>query len=375
MRDDERWMRRALELAARGSGETGRNPLVGCVVVRGGRVVGEGHHARLGGPHAEPLALRSAGSAARGATLYVNLEPCSHQGRTPPCAPAIAAAGVKRVVAAIRDPNPAVAGRGLRLLRRAGLTVVTGVLAREARLLNQRFLAAVAAPRPFVTLKVASTLDGRVATRSGDSHWITDAGQRRIARGVRRLHDAVAVGVGTALADDPMLLPTPRTRRPFVRIVFDTRLRLPPGGRLARSARRSPVWVLCVAAPPTRRRALEARGVRVLELPGRRGRVALGPALEALRGEGILSLMVEGGGELLGGFLAARLLDQLLLFRGPLLLGGRGSRPAFGGPDPARLASALRLLKRAPAGGEGDPLIPAVPLLEIWYPTPGTLEA
>jgi diaminohydroxyphosphoribosylaminopyrimidine deaminase/5-amino-6-(5-phosphoribosylamino)uracil reductase len=368
MSRDELWMGRALELAARGAGETSPNPLVGCVLVKRGRVVGEGYHSRLGGPHAEVVALDSAGTAARGATLYVNLEPCAHQGRTPPCAPGIVAAGVARVVAAIRDPNPAVAGRGIRLLRRSGVEVVSGTLSRDARRLNQRFLAAAAAARPFVMLKVASTLDGRVATRSGDSRWITSGGQRRLARRLRRLHDAVAVGIGTVLADDPLLLPSPRTRRPFVRLVFDSRLRLPPESRLARSARQQPVWAVCTAAPDARRRALEARGVRVLELPGRRGRVALAPALEALRREGILSLMVEGGGELLGGFLADRLLDQLVLFRGPLLLGGRGSRPAFGGPDPERIASALRLARQAPAGGAGDPLIPEAPLVEVWYP-------
>jgi diaminohydroxyphosphoribosylaminopyrimidine deaminase/5-amino-6-(5-phosphoribosylamino)uracil reductase len=368
MSDDERWMRRALELAVRGSGETSPNPLVGCVVVRRGRVVGEGHHARVGGPHAEVVALRRAGAAARGATLYVNLEPCAHRGRTPACAPAVAASGVERVVAAIRDPNPAVAGRGLRQLRRSGVEVATGVLSREARRLNLRFLAAAAAPRPFVMLKVACTLDGRVATRSGDSRWITSGAQRRMARRLRRLHDAVAVGIGTALADDPLLLPAPRTRRRFVRIVFDSRLRLPPDGRLARSARRSPVWALCAAPPAARRRALEARGVRVLELPGRAGRVALKPALAALRREGLFSVMVEGGGELLGGFLAERLLDQVVLFRGPLLLGGAGSRPAFGGPDPDRIAAALRLERRGPHGGHGDPLIPELPMVEVWYP-------
>jgi diaminohydroxyphosphoribosylaminopyrimidine deaminase/5-amino-6-(5-phosphoribosylamino)uracil reductase len=217
-------------------------------------------------------------------------------------------------------------------------------------------------------LKVASTLDGRVATRSGDARWITGAAERRQGRRLRRLHDAVVVGVGTALADDPSLLPEPRTRRRFVRVVFDSRLRLPPDGRLARSARRSPVWVLCAAPRAARRRALEARGVRVVELPGRGGRVALAAGLRFLREQGVLSLMVEGGGELLGSFLAERCLDQLVLFRGPLLLGGRGSRPCFGGPDPRRLADALRLSRRAPPGGLGDPLIPESPLVEVWYP-------
>jgi diaminohydroxyphosphoribosylaminopyrimidine deaminase/5-amino-6-(5-phosphoribosylamino)uracil reductase len=232
-------MRRALALAARGLGETNPNPLVGCVVARGGRVVGEGFHAAAG-RSARGGAWRSAAPerGRKGATLYVTLEPCAHHGRTPPCAPLVRASGIARVVAAIRDPDPRVSGRGLRLLRAAGLRVSTGLLAGEAEAINARFLAAARRGRPFVLLKAALTLDGRIATASGESKWITSRAQRRQARWLRRLHDGVVVGIGTVLADDPLLLPQPRTRRPFARVVLDTRLRLPLASRLV--ARRVP---------------------------------------------------------------------------------------------------------------------------------------
>ena len=356
-------MARALELARRGAGETNPNPLVGCVVVKRGRIVGEGWHRRAGGPHAEVDALRAAGLAARGATLYVNLEPCAHQGRTPPCAPLVAASGVRRLVAAIADPNPLVRGRGFRLLRRAGVAVAVGEAAGEARALNRRFLVAAAGPRPFVLLKAATTLDGRIATARGESKWITSPRQRIRARSLRRLQDAVAVGVGTVLADDPMLMPQPEVQRSFVRIVFDSRLRLPPDSRLARTAMRWPVWVLTTARAPRRAAALEARGVTVIEVRGRDGRVAVPSALRALRRLGIWSLMVEGGSELLGSFLDARAFDEVALFRAPVLLGGRGSRAAFGGPDPLRLARAPRMEPADdPLAGPGDGLF------ELWQP-------
>lgn len=337
-------MRRALVLAARGLGETNPNPAVGCVVARDGSVVGEGFHARAGGPHAEVAALVEAGARARGATLYVTLEPCAHHGRTPPCAPLVRDSGVARVVAAMRDPHPLVAGRGLALLRRAGVAVETGLLAAEAGRLNERFLSWARRGRPFVLLKAAATLDGRIATAAGRSKWITGAPQRRQARWLRRLHDAVLVGIGTALADDPLLLPSPRPRRPFLRVVLDSRLRLSPRSRLARTASpRTPVLALCCAPSPSRRRDLERAGVEVAAVREEGGRVSVPAALEVLASHGVTSLMVEGGGEVLGAFLAARLLDQVALFRAPLLLGGRGSRPAFGGPDPLRIQDALRL--------------------------------
>jgi diaminohydroxyphosphoribosylaminopyrimidine deaminase/5-amino-6-(5-phosphoribosylamino)uracil reductase len=369
---DVRFMRRALALAARGLGETNPNPAVGCVIVRHGRVVGEGFHERAGEPHAEVTALLRAGRRARGATAYVNLEPCAHVGRTGPCAPLLAARGVRRVVAAMRDPNPRVNGRGLRLLRRAGIQVEVGTLEAEALLLNEPFVVSIGQRRPFVLLKAALTLDGRIATAGGESKWITSPAQRREARGLRRRFDGVAVGIGTVLADDPMLLPSPRVRRPFHRIVFDSRLRLPPRSRLARSARSSPVWVLTRGGDPRKRARLERLGVAVIQLPGR-GRVPAAAALRELYARGLRSLMVEGGSELTGSFLSEGLFDQVALFRAPLLLGGRASVAAFGGPDRARLSEAARLSRRsprlrgrlAPAPAKGPTPGPSY---EIWYP-------
>lgn len=359
-------MQRALALARRGLGETNPNPMVGCVVVKGGRVVGEAFHRRAGEDHAEVRALRGAGRDARGATVYVTLEPCAHQGRTPPCAPLVAASGVRRAVVAIKDPNPLVDGAGLRILRRAGVAVSIGVAEADARALNRRFLAAAAGDRPYVLLKAATTLDGRIATARRASRWITSPLQRTAARALRRLHDGVAVGIGTVLADDPMLLPAPKVGRLFVRVVFDSALRLPLDSRLVRSARRHPVWVLTRAEEPRQRAALQARGVIVVPVPGRGTQVSLPAALRVLRRRGIWSLMVEGGSELLGTFLAARAFDDLALFRAPLLMGGRGSLPAFGGPDPRSIAAALRMRRverpivPRQAAGEG--------LFEMWRP-------
>jgi diaminohydroxyphosphoribosylaminopyrimidine deaminase/5-amino-6-(5-phosphoribosylamino)uracil reductase len=330
--------------------------MVGSVVVKDGRPVGEGFHARAGGEHAEVLALRRAGARARGATLYVTLEPCVHTGkRTPPCVPLILASGIRRVVAAMRDPNPLVDGRGLGRLEKGGLQVRTGVLEGKARRLNRRFVIAEQKRRPFVLLKAAMTLDGRIATAHGDSRWITSPAQRRVARGLRRLHDAVLVGIGTVRADDPRLMPSPGVKRRFHRVILDSELRLPLGSRLVRTARRSPVLVLGHDRP-ARRKALLARGVRVVLDRRRSGRLQLSWAMGALWREGIRSVMVEGGSEVLGSFLAARLFDEVALFRAPLLLGGRGSRPAFGGPDPSRVAASVRLF-----GTE-------LPAYELWYP-------
>jgi diaminohydroxyphosphoribosylaminopyrimidine deaminase/5-amino-6-(5-phosphoribosylamino)uracil reductase len=362
-------MARALELAARGLGETNPNPAVGCVVVRNGRVVGEGFHRRAGGPHAEVVALRRAGARAKGATLYVTLEPCAHTGRTPPCAPLVAGSGVARVVLAVGDPNPRVNGRGVRLLRRSGIAVTTGVLRDRAAVLNERFLVAAAQRRPFVLLKAGLTLDGRIATANGRSRWITDEGQRLAARGLRRLFDAVAVGIGTVLADDPLLLPEPRVRRAFTRVVFDRTLRLPIGSRLVRTVGEGRVVVLTGPRPSARRRAaLERAGVTVV--PTR----DLGPraALRAL--DGVTSVMVEGGSALLGSFLRARAFDQVVLFRAPTLLGGRNSLPAFGGPDPLDPAEGVTLTAASPrapraaiAADAGlGPVVRAGG--EVWYP-------
>lgn len=358
--NDETYMGRALRLAARGSGQTNPNPLVGCVIVRHGRVVAEAYHTRAGMAHAEVLALKRAGAQTRGATLYVNLEPCSHHGKTPPCAPVVAAAGVARVVVATRDPNPRVQGRGLRLLRGAGVSVAVGVLKAQAQRLNRRFLAGIALKRPYVTLKVAMTVDGRIATSAGQSRWITLPRQRRSAKELRREHDAVMVGIGTVLADDPLLLPLPSVRRPYPRVVTDSHLRIPLQSQLVQTALANPLVVLCDReADADRRRALEALGVNVWPIPSTGGRLDLRSALRRLRSSGIVRLMVEGGGELLGSFVAGRLFDEIVIYRAPIVLGGRNSRPAFGGPDPKRLAASVPL-RPAPAGET-----PAFG--ELWY--------
>jgi diaminohydroxyphosphoribosylaminopyrimidine deaminase / 5-amino-6-(5-phosphoribosylamino)uracil reductase len=361
--DDRRFMRLALTLAERGRGETNPNPMVGCVVVRKGRVVGEAYHHRAGGAHAEVLALRRAGPRARGATLYVNLEPCAHVGRTGPCAPLVVESGVERVVAAMRDPDPRVSGRGFALLRRAGVVVETGVLEDEARALNEPFARAVGMWRPFILLKVAMTLDARIATARGESRWITSSRQRLVARRLRRLYDGVLVGIGTVLADDPLLLPEPRVRRPFHRIVLDARLRTPERSRLVQSAGESPLWVVTGRRETAAQRRLESLGVAVLNVPeASSGKLPLPRVLRRLRDRGIMSVMVEGGSTVLGAFLREELFDQVAFFRAPLLLGGRRGLPAFGGPDPLRLGDAVRLRPGAP------PVSFSGADAEFWYP-------
>lgn len=363
---DERFMRRAIELAERGIGETNPNPPVGCVLARDGRVVGEGFHARAGEPHAEALALAKAGARAKGATAYVTLEPCAPDPgkRTPPCAPRLIAAGVGKVVFGVRDFNPKVRGAGVKLLRAAGIEVVESACARETARLVAHFNAAMRNHRPFVTLKAGMTLDGCTATAKGESKWITSGAQRAAARNLRRLFDGVLVGYETARQDDPMLLPEPRTRRPHVRVVLDSHLRLPLDSRLAKSSRRHPVIVVgAEPAPEHRRRALEARGIAVITVAGRAGRVSISAALAALFDRGLRSLLVEGGSEVLGSFVRERLFDEMVLFRAPLILGGRGSRPVVGGSNPAALADAVPMRRASPEHsptlryGLGDPLV------------------
>ncbi len=347
---DERFMRGAIALAERGIGETNPNPPVGCVLVRNGRVVGEGFHARAGEPHAEALALILAGPRAKGATAYVTLEPCTPHlaKRTPPCAPRLIDAGVRRVVLGARDFNPEVRGKGVRLLRAAGIEVVEGVCAPEAARLTAHFNAAMRNQRPFVALKAGMTLDGCTATARGESKWITSKAQRVAARKLRRLFDGILVGFETALQDDPMLLPAPRVLRPHARVVLDSHLRLPLSSRLVKSARCHPVIVVGAEPfPEHRRRALEDKGVAVIIVDGRSGRVSIAAALKALFARGIRSLLVEGGSEVLGSFVRDRLFDEMVIFRAPLILGGRGSRPVVGGTNPAALADAAPMRRAA----------------------------
>lgn len=320
-------MRAALALAARGLGNVAPNPAVGCVIVAGGRTVGRGFTQPGGRPHAEAVALAQAGPLARGATAYVTLEPCSHHGKTPPCADALIAAGVSRVVVATGDPDERVAGRGLQRLRDAGISVETGLCAAEAERQNEGFLTVQRQRRPMVTLKLALSLDGRIATGNGRSKWITGPEARRYVHLMRAEHDAIAIGIGTALADDPELtcrLPGLAAHSPH-RVIFDSRLRLPPSSRLADASRTATSVVTLTGADPVRRAALEGAGIEVLELPaGTEGGVDLRAALEALADRGVTRLMLEGGGILAAAFLKAGLVDALTIFTAPVVLGGDG---------------------------------------------------
>jgi diaminohydroxyphosphoribosylaminopyrimidine deaminase/5-amino-6-(5-phosphoribosylamino)uracil reductase len=327
-------MARALALAARGLGLTSPNPAVGAVLVREGRAVGEGAHIRAGGPHAEAVALGQAGAAARGATCYVTLEPCAHHGRTPPCVDALVQAGVTRVVAACRDPDPRVNGRGAEALRTAGIEVVLGVREAEARALNRAFFAFVATGRPHVTLKAAMTLDGKIAAWDGTSRWITGEAARAEGHRLRFLADAVVVGIGTVLKDDPALtvrLADAPAKEPF-RVVVDSRLRTPPAARVLAAGDPARTIVAGAAPVPARRAAaLGARGVRVLGLPREDRRVDLGALLRELAALGVVAVLVEGGGELAAGLLDAGLVDRVAFFVAPRLLGGRTAPGPVGG--------------------------------------------
>jgi diaminohydroxyphosphoribosylaminopyrimidine deaminase/5-amino-6-(5-phosphoribosylamino)uracil reductase len=343
--NDRRMMARSLELAARGAGQVSPSPLVGCVIAReGGEVVGEGYYLAARVSHAETVALEEAGERARGATAYVSLEPHAHHGRTPPCTDALIRAGVARVVAPVEDPNPLVSGRGFAHLRGAGVGVTTGVLAREAERQNEKYFHFHRAGRPFVHLKLAVSLDGRIATRGGDSRWITGEESRARAQELRHEYDAILVGAGTATADDPLLTDRsglPR-HRPLTRVVLDDALTLSTDSQLARTAREAPVVVFTSEASDARKAsALEMRGVEVARLAG--GARDLAAVLASLRERTIQSVIVEGGATVAGALVDAGLVDKFTFFIAPLVIGGRDARAAVGGAGAERLADAMRL--------------------------------
>lgn len=318
-------MRQALRLARRGEGMTRPNPPVGAVVVRNGVAVGAGYHRKAGGPHAEVYALRRAGKRARGATLYVTLEPCCTWGRTPPCTDAILAAGIRRVVVAAADPNPAHAGRGLRILRKAGLRVDTGLCKMEAQELVEPFAKRLLRRRPWVVVKLAVSVDGKIADSTGRSKWISGEASRREVQALRRRCDAIVVGAGTALADDPSLLPRPaRGRRPM-RIVVDARGHVSPAARIFQRLEEGRTVIAttrrCGAG---RRKAYEQAGAEVWVLPGTLGGVSIPAFLRRMAAEGVMRAMAEGGGVLSEGLFKAGVVDELVLFFAPMLLGGQG---------------------------------------------------
>ena len=343
---DRSAMSRALELAARGLETAHPNPRVGCVIARGGQIIGEGWHARTGEPHAEVHALRAAGDAAAGATAYVTLEPCSHHGRTPPCVDALLRAGIARVVFALDDPNPRVNGRGAQVLREQGLRVESGLLAEAAADLNVGFLQRMRTGRPWVRVKLAMSLDGRTALANGESHWITESAARQDVQHWRARSGAVLTGIGTVLADDPRLdvrleEPPQGARPPLLRVVLDSRLRTPPQARLFSV---SGEVLLATLAPPAgeqadyahRRAALEGRATLVTLQPDAQGQVPLAELLALLGRRDINELWVEAGPRLAGALLGAQLVDELILYVAPRLIGPQG-RPLAELPGLARL--------------------------------------
>jgi len=351
---DIKWVRLALRLAERGRGSTSPNPMVGAVVVKRGQIIGQGWHRRAGEPHAEIEALHSAaarGHSVRGATLYVTLEPCCTQGRTPPCTAALIAAGFRRVVVAARDPNPAHAGRGFQLLRRAGIEVETGLLADEATRLNEGFNHWIVRRTPFVTVKAAMTLDGKIATATGDSKWITGPAARAEGMRLRQDVDAILVGVNTVLADDPQLTvrlsskESPKEGAPprLRRIILDTQARTPLTARVVTDQWASLTTVVVARNAPSQRTSALARRVNVWHAPIRDGRIDPRWVLRQLGAENVTRLLVEGGGEVNASFLLGRLAQEIVFFYAPKILGGANARRGVAGNGATRWADTLEL--------------------------------
>ena len=340
-------MKQALRLAARGRGTTSPNPVVGAVIVSKGKVVGTGYHKQAGGPHAEIHALHKAKSRARGSTLYVTLEPCCHTGkRTPPCVPRLIEAGIHRVVVAMRDPNPRVSGRGIRQLRQAGLNVEAGCLQKDAEQLNEAYVHWIKTGRPFVILKTAMTLDGKIATASGESKWITGPKAREHVHRLRRQVDAILVGINTVLKDDPQLtvrLPGktnhPKTVRQPIRVILDSRLRTPMTARVLQSTHENSTLIFTThQAPKKKIEQLHAKGADVIVLPQKGERVSMGACLQYLGKKGVTSLMVEGGSEINAVFLRSGLVNRLMLYIAPAILGGQDAKSWVGGNSPKHLS-------------------------------------
>jgi diaminohydroxyphosphoribosylaminopyrimidine deaminase/5-amino-6-(5-phosphoribosylamino)uracil reductase len=351
---DERWLHRALDLAERGRGFVEPNPLVGAVLVRNNQIVSEGWHRRYGEAHAEVNALGVAGEAAQGATLYVTLEPCCHQGKTPPCTDAVLRSGVRRVVAAMRDPFPPVSGKGIAILQRAGIDVTVGVCETEARRLNAPYLKLTTTGRPYVHAKWAMTLDGKIATRTGDSKWISNEASRRRTHDLRGRMDAIVVGIGTVLADDPLLTARPPGPRTPTRIVLDSHGRTPLSSQMVQTARETTTMI---ATTESGANALQDRGCSILSLPEVAGRVSIPALLDELGRRRITNVFVEGGSSVLGSFLDAREIDEVEVFIAPKLFGGAAALSPFGGQGVARIEEALTLSEYRIEELDGDLVI------------------
>ena len=344
--NDEHFMQMALTLARKGQGFTSPNPMVGAVVVKDGQVVGSGYHHAAGKPHAEVNAIDDAGDAAAGATIYVNLEPCNHTGRTPPCTQKIIRAGITRTIVAMTDPNPDVTGGGIDCLKQAGIQITEGVCEVEARKLNESFIKFIQTRRPFVILKTASTLDGQIATRSGDSKWVTGEPARLFVHQIRHAVDAILVGIGTVRADDPSLttrLPDRKGKDP-TRIVLDTRLSIPHNARLLELNSEADTIIVCgKSAPDDKKKALMQKGIKIIPTDETNQKIDL-PSLMLILGKmNITSLLIEGGGRVVHSALAAGIVDKVLLFYAPKILGGNDGFPMCFGRGPEKMSQALHL--------------------------------
>ena len=366
---DLAFMRRAHALALKAKGRTGPNPMVGAVLVKEGRIIGEGYHASAGADHAEVVALKAASSEAQGTTLYLNLEPCCHYGRTPPCTEAIIRAGIKKVVASTFDPNPLVAGKGVERLKAAGIEVEIGLFAEEAKRLNEAFFTFIAKGRPFVILKVAASLDGKIATNAGESRWITGEAARKKVHELRDEVDAVLVGIGTVLKDDPLLnvrLNREGTRDPL-KVIVDSYARLPLEANVLKNPKKALVAVSS-KAPKEQVEALRRRGADVLLVEGTSHKVSLGRLMEELGKRGIVSVMIEGGSEINASAFQEGIVDKLILFYAPLLIGGKEAPSIVGGSGIEYLPQAIRL-KDVRIERLGDDL-----LIEAYIQEPETLN-
>lgn len=331
--NDVYYMQRALELAAKALGRTSPNPVVGAVIVKDGKVIGEGYHMKAGTPHAEVHALNQAGYNARGATMYVTLEPCSHYGRTPPCADALVNAGIKKVVIATLDPNPKVAGKGRKILEDAGIETVVGVLEDEAKKLNEVFLKHITRGLPFVSLKYAMTLDGKIATSTGDSRWISSEQSRQYVHKLRNIYDGIMVGINTVLKDDPMLncrLETEEKRDP-VRIIVDGELKIPLESNIVKtSPEQKTVIITSMDVPEEKCRKLNDKYIQILKVPGEPYYLDLVQALKMLLKQDICSILVEGGAQLNASLWEEKLVDKIYCFIAPKIVGGMGFSPVGG---------------------------------------------
>jgi len=356
---DENYMRLVLELALKAEGKTSPNPLVGAIVIKSGKVVAKGYHQKAGLPHAEIIALRQAGSKSIGADLYVNLEPCCHHGRTPPCIDAIIKARIKRVVIGTRDPNYLINGKGIRLLRKNGIDVVTGVLKKECEALNESFLKYIKTGRPFIILKSALTLDGKIATRTGDSKWITGPKARDYAHQLRGRVDAVLVGAGTVIADNPRLTSRleKNSKRNPIRIIVAGKKIVPTSAKVFKNSHKERViYAATTGLSSGRKTKLEKMGVEVLLIKHKRGRVNLSLLMDKLGKMKVTSIMIEGGAEISGSFFKEKLFDKVIYFIAPKIIGGRNSPSPVGGEGVEHIKDFM-LIKNMSVDKLGDDLV------------------